>query len=52
MQKYSNKVFLLKPWGEGGYSHILAVRVCAAGKGMVFKPLSLVLGSTNHRKLV
>ena len=29
--------------GEGvGYSHILAMRVCAAGKGMVFKPFGLV----------
>ena len=26
----------------GGYSHILAIRVCAAGKGMVFKPFGLV----------
>ena len=25
-----------------GYSHILAIPVCAAGKGMVFKPFSLV----------
>ena len=25
----------------GGYSHILAIRVCAAGKGMVFKSFSL-----------
>ena len=25
-----------------GYSCILAIRVCAAGKGMVFKPFSLV----------
>ena len=30
--------------GEGGYSHIFAIRVCAAGKGMIFKPFSLVLG--------
>ena len=28
--------------GGGGYSHILAIQVCAAGKGMVFKPFSLV----------
>ena len=27
--------------GRGGYSHILAIRVCAAGKGMVFKPFGL-----------
>ena len=26
---------------ELGYSHILAVQVCAAGKGMVFKPFTL-----------
>ena len=25
-----------------GYSHILAIRVCAAGKGTVFKPFGLV----------
>ena len=28
--------------GGGGDSHILAIQVCAAGKGMVFKPFSLV----------
>ena len=49
------------PWG--GYSHILAIRVYAAGEGMVFKPFGLVkgmvfkpfwsgIGSSNHRKLV
>ena len=27
---------------RGGYSHILAIRVCAAGEGMVFKPFGLV----------
>ena len=27
---------------RGGYFHILAIRECATGKGMVFKPLSLV----------
>ena len=27
--------------GGGGYSHILAIRVCAAGRGMVFKPFTL-----------
>ena len=26
----------------GGYYHVLAILVCAAGKGMVFKPFSLV----------
>ena len=26
----------------GGYSHILAIRVCAAGKSMVLKPFGLV----------
>ena len=25
-----------------GYSHLLAIRVCAAGKGIVFKPFGLV----------
>ena len=29
-------------WGGGGYSNILAIRVCAAGKGMAFKSFSLV----------
>ena len=28
--------------GGGGNSHILAIRVCAAGNDMVFKPFSLV----------
>ena len=28
----------------GGYSYILAIRVCAAGKGMVFKPFTLEQG--------
>ena len=28
--------------GGGGYSHILVILVRAAGKGMVFKPFSLV----------
>ena len=28
----------------GGYSHILAIRACAAGEGMVFKPFCLVKG--------
>ena len=27
--------------GGGGYSHILAIQACAAGKGMVFKPFTL-----------
>ena len=26
----------------GGYSYILAIQVCTAGEGMVFKPFSLV----------
>ena len=26
----------------GGYSYILAIRVCVAGEGMVFKPFGLV----------
>ena len=49
--------------GGGGYSHILAIRVCTAGEGMVFKPFGLVkgmvfmpfgrgIGFSNHRKLV
>ena len=28
--------------GGGGYSHILAIRIFAAGKSMVFKPFGLV----------
>ena len=28
----------------GGYSHILAIRICAAGKSIVFKPFGLVKG--------
>ena len=39
------KTILSIPRGGGGggeYSHILAVRVCAAGEGMVFKPFGLV----------
>ena len=28
----------------GGYSYILAIRVCAVGEGMVFKPFGLVKG--------
>ena len=28
----------------GGYSHILSIRVCAAGKGMVLKPFNLEKG--------
>ena len=35
-----------------GYSHILAIQVCAAGNGMVFKPFQSRIGSSNHRKLV
>ena len=49
----SRRIYILMNWlglkglgpGEGwggGYSRILAIRVCAAGKGMVFKPFSLV----------
>ena len=33
-----------KSWG---YSHILAIRICADGKGMVFKPFGLVYGLVN-----
>ena len=32
----------VKKLGGGGYSHILVILVRAAGKGMVFKPFSLV----------
>ena len=28
----------------GGYSHILAIRVCASGKGMVFKQFAMGYG--------
>ena len=35
----ANRVFRSR---GGGYSHILAIRVCAAGKGKVLKPFSLV----------
>ena len=34
--------YMRKRFSGGGYSHILAIRVCAAGKGMVFKPFGLV----------
>ena len=35
--------FVFPPGGPGGgYYHILAIRVCAAGKGMIFKSFSLV----------
>ena len=27
---------------SGGYSHILAIQVCATGKDMVFKPFTLL----------
>ena len=40
MNKFS-KTCYKKPPGEG-YFHILAIRVCAAGKGMVFKPFGLI----------
>ena len=36
----------------GGYSHMLAVRVCAAGKGMVCQAIYSGIGASNHRKLV
>ena len=37
---------LFCPRGGGRYSHtcMLAIRVCAAGKGMVFKPFGLLKG--------
>ena len=30
--------------GGWGYPHILAIQVCAAGKGMIFKPNALGYG--------
>ena len=41
-----NTVSISAAWFEigGGYSHIFAIRVCAAGEGMVFKPFGLVKG--------
>ena len=43
LQLELSKVLVPSPGGRGrGYFHILAIRECAAGKGMVFKPLSLV----------
>ena len=36
----ARKEYLYIP-GGGGFSHILAIRVCATGKGIVFKPLNL-----------
>ena len=30
---------LQNPRGEGGYSYILAIRICAAGKGMVLQAI-------------
>ena len=30
--------------GGGGYSHILAIRICAAEEDMIFKPFGLVKG--------
>ena len=40
---YWVQLFKARP-GEGGYSHILAIWVCAAGEGIVFKPFGLVMG--------
>ena len=40
LRYYKEKVSM-KTQGGGGYSH-MAIWVCAAGKGMVFKPFSLV----------
>ena len=42
---FSNKnvdLFALPDYDPGGYSHILAIRVCAAGEDMVFQPFGLV----------
>ena len=37
-------------WGGEGYSYILAICVCATGKGMVFKGIWSGIGSSNHTK--
>ena len=37
-------LFTIAPGGGGGYSHILAIRVCDAGECMVFKLFGLVKG--------
>ena len=37
---YETASVMLRP-GGGGYSYILAIWVCATGKGMVFKPFTL-----------
>ena len=39
--RISFPLFALMLVSGGGYSHILAIRVCAAGRGMVFKPFTL-----------
>ena len=41
-QQQNQLVARVKTRGE--YSHIFAIRVCAAGEGMVFKPFGLVKG--------
>ena len=46
MYVYNDQTFSAQ-WslrGGGGYSHIMAMRVCAAGKGIVFKPFTLGWG--------
>ena len=42
---------IVKPCFPGGHSLIRPIRVCAAGKGMVFKVLSLKLGIQFHQCL-
>ena len=42
MQNKKETIQLNKQERGGGYSHIFAIRIRAAGKGMVFKPFDLV----------
>ena len=41
MYVYNDQTFSAQWSLPGGYSHILAMRVRAAGKGIVFKPFTL-----------
>ena len=36
--------YLPETQGGGAYSHILPIRVCATGEGVLFKPFDLVKG--------
>ena len=42
-QGHLTTIIYQKPRG-GAYSHILAIRVCATGEGVLFKPFDLVKG--------